>query len=644
MSVQSPGSSRLEVPRSMVQTLQAIGLGLAVAGLYFGQDILAPLALATLIAFALEPGVGMLQRLRLPRALAVAVVCLAVAAVLSLAVTLIVFQFEGLFTRWPQYQAELLHKIQAARESLQGNSSLRSMGQVLHTLDQAMEQTSNVVGPAALEGTSRVQTVRLQGAQGADRLLQALSPYLTVLLQTGAVMILVVFLLLEWSDLRDRLVRLMGGSVQRMSDAFADAGLHLRQYLGAQFLLNAGHGLVFGLALGVLGVPGALTWGILAGLLRFLPYAGPVLAAMAPLCMALVGEPGWSLLVSTAVVVLVMELLMNNVLEPLVYGQRAGLGTVAILISATFWTALWGPVGLVMALPISVCLATLGRHIPRLAVFNLLLGNRPVLRPSERLYQGLVSHNLPQAQTALTQACAAQERSTCADEVVLDAYRMACEDSAGRGGARRRVRLVRGLHRLLNRVGTPAETNPHDAEAPPVYLVPLQGDDDALAARVLAWCLQAHGVATQVVSHRRWQPGHRARVQGWPPSGEGALVLACSLGPIESGLRHERLELLSSEVWPTRLWLADLQHNGGQQSAPGGLHSSVVLWSCREVVRRVLDARQESTSTNGPTTASNSVQRHAHAPEVDERRTRPTHVTSETRQDTVRGVRDAPAM
>lgn len=381
MNPQLSSARRIVLPKSLARTVRAIGFGLILLGLYFGRGILAPLALAALIAFALAPAVNLIERLRLPRGLAVALVCGSLGAVLVATGLLVSIEVEGLFGELPRYQHSLEHKFREVRESLAANMPLRSVGQALHSLDVAMQTTTSVVtGEPASATHAKVQTVRMQGGSGVEQLLLLISPYLSALLQTGAVIILVIFMLIEWRDLRDRITRLADGNFDLARLALCDASDKLRRYLGAQLMLNAGYGLVFGVALGLLGVPGAATWGILAGVLRFVPYAGPVMAAVGPLGMALVSEPGWGMVATTAALVLVMELVTNNVLEPILYGQRAGLGTVAILISATFWTAIWGPVGLVVATPISVCLATMGRHIPRLAVFHVLLGCGPVER------------------------------------------------------------------------------------------------------------------------------------------------------------------------------------------------------------------------------------------------------------------------
>ncbi len=375
-------SGRFMLPPSAVQCLRAIAFGLALIALYFGRDILAPLALATLIAFALVPAVDRIERMRVPRSLAVTLVCGCAGATVVCAGLLVSVQLEEVGTDLPRYQRVLDKKLQQARVSLATSLPLRSVGQVLRTFDQAMQKTTSAVtGDTGNVAASSVQVVKVQGDTGVHRLLQLLSPYLSALLQVGTVSILVIFLLLEWRDLCDRMLRFAGGSSGHTAMGLGDASARLRHYLGAQLMLNLGYGVVFGGVLAVLGVPGAVSWGILAGLLRFVPYAGPVIAAVAPLCMALVSDPGWGMWASTAAVILVMELVTNNVLEPIIYGHRAGLGAVAILISATFWAALWGPMGLVVATPVSVFLATMGRHVPRLEVFHLLLGNGPIDEP-----------------------------------------------------------------------------------------------------------------------------------------------------------------------------------------------------------------------------------------------------------------------
>jgi predicted PurR-regulated permease PerM len=581
-------TSRIEVPQAVLRTLRVVGWGVIVLALYFGREILAPLALATLLAFALSPAVRGLQRLRLPRSVAVTLVVLSAVAALAAAALLVSLQAQSLSRQLPVYQANLDTKVRALRVDVSGNGALRGVGRMLHSLDLAMEKTTSAVGVEASAANNRVQTVKVQQAQGVQRLVETIEPYVSALVQTGVVLILVIFLLLEWNDLRDRMYRLGGVSMHRMTDAMTEAGQRLRSYLGAQIVVNTLYGLAFGVAMGVLGVPGAMTWGLMAGLLRFVPYAGPVMAAGMPLAMSLVADPGWGLLAATASVVLVMELITNNLVEPLVFGQRAGLGTVAILISATFWTALWGPIGLVLSIPISVCLAAMGKHIHRLSVFNTLLASGPALSPQERVYQRLLDHDDQQVQEVVQASVAHTGRVCTVDEVLLAALHMTTQ--AGDGcDPLHRAHVVQGMHRLVDwleeQERTPATTQGSTANAAApaeVWVMGSASELDAVAARLAAWVLRGQGIRAQMRSSR-----HRLADRGQLTDAPVHVVI-CALGPVSRTVMRQRLRKLDRTLGKDALWLADLRHADAAQDDP--LQSDFVRGvanSCGELVSRI---------------------------------------------------------
>lgn len=605
-------TSRIEIPKAVLQTLRVVGWGVIVLALYFGRDILAPLALATLLAFALSPAVRGLQRLRFPRSLAVTVVVLSAVAALVSAALLVSLQAQSLSRQLPVYQANLDTKVRALRVDVTGNGALRGVGRMLHSLDVAMEKTTSAVSAEATSSGNRVQTVKVQQAQGLQRMVETIEPYVSALVQAGVVLILVIFLLLEWNDLRDRMYRLGGVSLHRMTDAMTEAGQRLRSYLGAQIVVNTLYGLAFGVAMGVLGVPGAMTWGLLAGLLRFVPYAGPVMAAGMPLAMSLVADPGWGLLAATASVVLVMELITNNLVEPLVFGQRAGLGTVAILISATFWTALWGPMGLVLSIPISVCLAAMGKHIPRLSVFNTLLASGPALSPQERVYQRLLDHDDQQVQEVVQDSVSHHGRVRTVDEVLLAALHMTTQ--AGDGcDPLHRAHVVQGMHRLVDwleaqeRASADAAGRDLVTAAPAeVWLMDSSSELDAVAARLAAWVLRGQGIRAEMRSSRH-------RLSDKESSAEApAHVVICALGPVSRSLMRQRLRKFDRILGKDALWLADLRHLDAAQEDP--LQSDFVhgvVNSCAELVSRiheVLDAsRAQHAPSDGPGDSGSSV-------------------------------------
>lgn len=218
-------------------------------------------------------------------------------------------------------------------------------------------------------------------------------PLLEPLATSGLVFILVILMLLRWEDLRSRLVSLLNHDLTATTRAIDEAGSRITRYLAMQFLINGSFGLIIGLGLWALGVPYASLWGLCAGLFRYIPYAGPVIAASLPTLVSLVTSTGWSQLVGVLVLFLTLELLSNNFLEPWLYGWRLGLSELGIIIAAVAWTFLWGPAGLVLATPLTVCLVVLGEHIPALALFARVLGDKPSLPVHLRFYQRLLARD-----------------------------------------------------------------------------------------------------------------------------------------------------------------------------------------------------------------------------------------------------------
>ena len=207
-----------------------------------------------------------------------------------------------------------------------------------------------------------------------------------------------IFVLLEREDLRDRFIKLAGaGDLQKSTQAINDAAARVSRYLLMQLVVNLSYGIPIGIALYFIGVPNAVLWGLLAAVLRFVPYLGPFLAALFPIALAIAVDPGWTMLFWVVGLFLMAELVSNNVIEPWLYGSSTGLSSLAIIMAAIFWTTLWGPVGLFLATPLTVCLVVIGRYVPQLEFLGVLLGSDPVLAPEERLYQRLLAGNLEEA-------------------------------------------------------------------------------------------------------------------------------------------------------------------------------------------------------------------------------------------------------
>ena len=270
----------------------------------------------------------------------------------------------------------------------------------------------------------------LQPDPGALESLRSLiAPLVSPLATTGIIVIFVIFILLQREDLRNRLIRLAGShDLQRTTAALDDAAGRLSRLFLNQLLINTGFGILIGSGLWLIGIPSAVLWGILAAVLRFVPYIGSVIAAAFPLALAVAVDPGWSMLAWTAVLFFVVEPVIGQVVEPMVYGRSTGLSPVAVVVSATFWTALWGPIGLVLATPLTVCLVVLGRHVERLAFLDVMFGDRPALSPPEIFYQRMLAGDPTEAAEKAEQFLKERSLSSYYDEVALKGLQLAQAD------------------------------------------------------------------------------------------------------------------------------------------------------------------------------------------------------------------------
>jgi len=370
-----------------------------VAALYFGREVLLPMALAVLLSFVLAPLVKLLQRLYLPRFAAVAIVVLFAFGVIFGLGTLMFAQISQLAGDLPRYQSNFGEKIKTLRGATTASGTLEQASQVLRNLQKELDRpkTAKSGSPSAPDaGAVPDRPIPVEVRQPDPGALQTLATLISPLIQplatTGIILIFVVFILLQQQDLRNRLIRIAGShDLQRTTMAMDDAGKRLSRLFLMQLALNATFGLIIGLGLWAIGVPSAPLWGLLAMALRFVPYIGAIVAAIFPLIIATAVDPGWSMMLKTAALFLVVEPLIGQVIEPMVYGHSSGLSPVAVVVSAAFWTWLWGPIGLILATPLTMCLVVLGRHVERLRFLEVLLGDRPALSPSESAYQRMLA-------------------------------------------------------------------------------------------------------------------------------------------------------------------------------------------------------------------------------------------------------------
>ena len=432
---------KARTPEELIALLSAVATAILAAiivmVLYFGREIIIPIALAILLSFVLAPLVGLLQRLRIPRGLAVVSVVIIAFALIFAMGSLLATQLTQLAGDLPRYQSTISEKIQSFRDTTAGRGTLERASGMLKDLSKELDKPKEAA-TALGAGTSPKATPPkpvpvevLQPDPGALQSLQSLiSPLLHPLATTGIIVIFVIFILLQREDLRNRLIRLAGShDLQRTTAALDDAASRLSRLFLIQLLVNGSFGVVIGIGLWLIGVPSAILWGILAGVLRFVPYIGAFIAAAFPLALAVAVDPTWSMLLWTVALFLVVEPVVGHVIEPMVYGHSTGLSPVAVVASATFWTALWGPIGLVLATPLTVCLVVLGRHVERLEFLDVMFGDRPALSPPEIFYQRMLAGDPTEASEKAEEFLKERSLSSYYDEVALKGLQLAQVDA-----------------------------------------------------------------------------------------------------------------------------------------------------------------------------------------------------------------------
>jgi predicted PurR-regulated permease PerM len=441
----------------LMALLSAVGCSilaaLFIAALYFGREIFVPISLAILLSFVLGPPVGLLQKARVPRGLAVVgVVILAFSVIFGLG-TLIANQLSQLAGGLPVYQSTMQEKIKSVRGATASSGTLERAADMLQELSRELDRpkddtsargaTSRLGAPNAGGTTQPIPVEVRQPDPGALENLRALiAPLLNPLATTGIIIIFVIFILIQREDLRNRLIRLAGShDLQRTTAALDDAATRLSRLFLAQLMINATFGVIIAVGLTFIGVLSAILWGILAAVLRFVPYIGSAISAAFPLALAAAVDPGWSMLAWTLGLFLGVGPMVSQVIEPLAYGQSTGLSPVAIVVSATFWTALWGPIGLVLATPLTVCLVVLGRHVERLEFLDVIFGDRPALSPPEMFYQRMLAGDPTEAAGKAEEFLKEKSLSSYFDEVALKGLLLAQADA--RRGALDQTRMTK---------------------------------------------------------------------------------------------------------------------------------------------------------------------------------------------------------
>ena len=598
-----------------------------VAALYYGREVLIPITLAVLLSFLLSPLVELLRRVWLGRILSVVfAVILALGVILAFG-TAIGTQVAQLAKNLPQYETTIEGKIAGLRDTTvrKLSSTISSIG---HQLAPAPQPATPQPAPASAapqaEQQKPVPVIVTQPAPSALKIGErVLTPILNPLATAGIILVVTIFTLLQKEDLRDRAIRLFGSSdLERTTAALNDAGQRLSRYFLTQLGLNTSFGAIVGIGLYVIGVPSPVLWGVLSALLRFIPYIGSWIAAALPVALAAAVVPGWSMVIWTAVLYAATELTMGQLVEPLVYGHSTGLSPLAVIVAAIFWTWIWGPIGLIISTPLTLCLVLVGRYVEHLEFLDVLLGDRPPLTPVEGFYQRMLAGDPDEAEEQAEHYLKDRPLSTYYDEVALKGLQLAANDvvrgtlpTAKVEEIKEAVKeLVRGLggyddapqaaaEERKTGAGPPADreavpdrpppagdASDKDRLAPawrgeaPVLCVAGRGPLDEAASMMLAQLLGKHGLGARVLPHHAVS---RARIATLDTAGVAMLCISYLdisgnpahlrylLRRLRERLPHARLLV---GLWPAQdpiLKDRDLRHVVGADDYVSSLHEAV---------------------------------------------------------------------
>ncbi|MDP2376295.1 AI-2E family transporter [Reyranella sp.] len=466
----------------------------AVAALYFGRDVLLPTAVAILLAFILSPAITWLRRL-VPYSLSVAAVVVVALAIFGLLAVLVMTQLADAAGNLTGYQTNLQQKVKDLHALADSGGPLTRFASMVASLasDFARDGTKieSLVPAAVPAGASSYATV-------ASFAVPLLRPLLTI----GIVLIIVIFILLDRDHISDQVVRLFGGSnVHATSEALEDAAGRVARVLLLQVLMNLGFSVAVGGGLFLLDMPNPILWGLLAGALRFVPYVGAVLGAVLPTLIAFAVSPGWVQPFLVLGFIVACDIVLGHFLEPLIFGESTGVTPLALILSALFWSSLWGPIGLILSTPITICLLVLGRHVPNLGFLQVLLGDEPALKPYQQIYRRLMRKAVPEASAVAQAEIDEKGRELGLDDSLGRMLVLAEQDRASDRLSPEQIdAIVEGTDLVLDflddRPDESATPTPAPRPAPRAFIRCIGGRsqiDDAAAA-VLAFALRQDGM------------------------------------------------------------------------------------------------------------------------------------------------------
>jgi predicted PurR-regulated permease PerM/methanogenic corrinoid protein MtbC1 len=558
---------------------------IVVSGLYFAREVLIPIALAVLFSFLLTPLVRRLEKWQLPRVAATLIVVLVANAAL-VSIGYVVFrQFENVVEQLPNYRGQLHEKwtklqnhggmIKKAEQELHnmGASSPPAASQPAATNGQEANHAAAAAGTPAGQIPAGQNPMPVRLVEPPQSTLQATlsaitdygSKFLSPLATAFLVLVLVIFMLLTREDLRDRLIRLIGhGQLNLTTQATDDAGSRISRYLGALAIVNSAYGAcvagglwVIGRSIGDHPFPSVLVWGLLVGLFRFIPYIGIWIGAAMPMALAFALYTGNGVFLAALGLFIVLEVVVGQFIEPYWYGASTGMSALAVLVAAVFWTWLWGPIGLLLSTPLTVCLVVMGKYVPQLHFLDILLGDEPVLPPHTRLYQRLIASDEEEAAELAQEVLKDRTLERVYDEVLIPALLLAERDYHRDRLEETKLKFIhQSIRDMVEELGDDAQAKrmkdaaaeteraakdqstteevsrprpslPKDCTVN-VFCVPAKGDADEIVARMLAQLLELRGyctfagstdqLASEMVEAVEANKAHIVAVSAMPPA------------------------------------------------------------------------------------------------------------------------------
>lgn len=526
VNLPGPGDAALRrshASQNLSHLLAVVVAVVAIVTLYFARVVLIPFALALLFTFILTPVVKLLEGLHFGRIPSTILVVLLAVGAFGGVGWMVTKQVSDVVNQLPSYKTNIKAKVDSLHWSTNHTLGNASATMTELSKDLASPPVASQSGDAAAPNRANNRAITPTPPVPVEVInspvlpLESLQNALGVLASALIVLVFTIFMLIQREDLRDRLISLAGeGHLHLVTQTLDDASARVSKYLLMQVIVNTCYGIFIGTCLHFIGVPGALLWGVLVGILRFLPYIGPPLGAIMPLLLSMAVFDDWSRPLITLALFVVTELIASNLVEPMLYGAHTGLSSLAILVAAIFWTAIWGPIGLILATPLTVCLVVVGRHVPQLSFLHVLLGDEPALTPDSRFYQRLLAMDHDEARQVLENYLKGSTLEDLYDTVLIPALGLAEADRHKNRLEEANEKFIsQSTRELIDELWEPREGDPsaaaeieesaasrgdgrsHKKKSQSILCLPARDEADEIIGMMLAQVLERAGHRAQ---------------------------------------------------------------------------------------------------------------------------------------------------